>query len=154
MLEQSRPPLIGGTTKFQPVFVDGMRTELLELLRRSETPGKTYEFGEPRVYSFKVLLDLLLAALNRRCVRIPSSLCIGRDPSGLLHSLAHLSKCCSLRKGRDADLHRPEGSSLFARHSKGAGAVKGAVSTTVAAPRGDRGVRIPPSLGIRFKCSR
>jgi uncharacterized protein YbjT (DUF2867 family) len=39
-------PLIGGgTTKFQPVFVGDIITGLLELLRRSDTAGKTYEFG-------------------------------------------------------------------------------------------------------------
>jgi uncharacterized protein YbjT (DUF2867 family) len=39
-------PLIGGgTTKFQPVCVGDIITGLLELLRRSDTAGKTYEFG-------------------------------------------------------------------------------------------------------------
>src|SRR5215469_16571390 len=52
-------PLIGGgTTKFQPIFVGDMTAGLLELLRRSDTAGKTYEFGGPRVYSFKALLEL------------------------------------------------------------------------------------------------
>jgi NADH dehydrogenase len=47
-------PLIGGgTTKFQPVFVGDMTAGLLELLKRSETAGKTYEFGGPKVYSSK-----------------------------------------------------------------------------------------------------
>src|SRR6516225_2393739 len=45
-------PLIGaGTTKFQPVFVADMTAGLLELLRRSDTAAKTYEFGGPQVYS-------------------------------------------------------------------------------------------------------
>ena len=40
-------PLIGGgTTKFQPVFVGDIAAGLLELLRRPETTGKTYEFGD------------------------------------------------------------------------------------------------------------
>jgi uncharacterized protein YbjT (DUF2867 family) len=65
-------PLIGGgPTRFQPVFVGDMTAGLLELLKRSETAGKTYEFGGPQVYSFKVLLELLLTALNRQRVLIP-----------------------------------------------------------------------------------
>src|SRR5947208_14565641 len=54
-------PLIGGgTTRFQPVFAGDMTAGVLELLlKRPETAGKTYEFGGPRVYSFKVLLELL-----------------------------------------------------------------------------------------------
>src|SRR5712672_1282338 len=55
-------PLIGGgMTKFQPVFVGDMTAVLLEVLKRPETAGKTYEFGGPQVYSFKVPLELLLA---------------------------------------------------------------------------------------------
>src|SRR6266436_8883616 len=65
-------PLIGGgTTKFQPVFVGDMTAGLFELLQRSETAGKTYEFGGPKVYNFKVLLELLLTALNRQRLLIP-----------------------------------------------------------------------------------
>jgi NADH dehydrogenase len=64
-------PLIGaGATKFQPVFVGDMAAGLLELLKRPEAARKTYEFGGPQVYSFKVLLELLMAALNRRRVLI------------------------------------------------------------------------------------
>ena len=45
-------PLIGGgTPKFQPVFIGDMIAGMAELLRRSDTTGKTYEFGGPLVYS-------------------------------------------------------------------------------------------------------
>ena len=58
-------PLIGGgMTKFQPVLVDDMAAGLLELFKRSDTAGRTYEFGGPQVYSFKALLELLLAAFK------------------------------------------------------------------------------------------
>jgi len=76
-------PLIGGgTTKFQPVFVDDMTAGLLELLKRRETAGKTYEFGGPQVYSFKALLELLLTALNRQRVLIPISFTLAENASG------------------------------------------------------------------------
>jgi uncharacterized protein YbjT (DUF2867 family) len=43
-------PLIGGgTTRFQPVFVGDMAAGLLKLLRRTDTAGKTSEFGGPQV---------------------------------------------------------------------------------------------------------
>ena len=42
-------PLIGGgTTKFQPVFVGDVTAGLLELLKRSDTAGKTYELRDLR----------------------------------------------------------------------------------------------------------
>ena len=70
-------PLIGGgTTKFQPVFVDDMTAGLSELLERSDTAGQTYEFGGPQVYSFKALLELLMSALSmqRLFIAIPFTL--------------------------------------------------------------------------------
>ena len=76
-------PLIGGgTTKFQPVFVDDVTAGLLELLKRPETAGKTYEFGGPQVYSFKALLELLLTALNRQRALIPISFTLAENASG------------------------------------------------------------------------
>ena len=81
-------PLIGGgTTKFQPVFVDDIAAGLLELLKRPQTTGKTYEFAGTRVYSFKVLLELLLSALNRQCVLIPIPFALAEMQAGLLELL-------------------------------------------------------------------
>jgi uncharacterized protein YbjT (DUF2867 family) len=81
-------PLIGGgMTKFQPVFVGDMTAGLLELLKRPETAGKTYEFGGPQVYSFKVLLELLLTALNRQRVLIPVPFALAEMQAGLLELL-------------------------------------------------------------------
>jgi uncharacterized protein YbjT (DUF2867 family) len=81
-------PLIGGgTTKFQPLFVDDMTTGLLELLKRPETAGKTYEFGGPQVYSFKALLELLLTTLNRQRVLIPIPFALAEMQAGLLELL-------------------------------------------------------------------
>jgi NADH dehydrogenase len=81
-------PLIGGgTTKFQPVFIDDMTSGLLELLNRCETAGKTYEFGGQQVYSFKMLLELLLTALNRRCIFLPIPFALAEMQAGLLELL-------------------------------------------------------------------
>jgi NADH dehydrogenase len=78
-------PLIGGgTTKFQPVFVGDMTAGLLELFRRPETAGKTYEFGGPQVYSFKMLLQLLQTALNQQRVLIPIPFALAEMQAGLL----------------------------------------------------------------------
>jgi uncharacterized protein YbjT (DUF2867 family) len=81
-------PLIGGgTTKFQPLFVDDMTAGLLELLKRSDTAAKTYEFGGPQVYSFKMLLENLLTALNRQRVLIPIPFALAEMQAGLLELL-------------------------------------------------------------------
>ena len=81
-------PLIGGgLTKFQPVLVDDVAAGLFELLKRSETVGKSYEFGGPQVYSFKALLELLLAVLNRQRVLLPVPFALAEIQAGLLELL-------------------------------------------------------------------
>jgi NADH dehydrogenase len=81
-------PLIGGgETKFQPVFVGDVTAGLLELLRRPETAGKTYEFGGAQVYSFKMLLELLLTALDRQRVLIPIPFAVAEMLAALLELL-------------------------------------------------------------------
>jgi uncharacterized protein YbjT (DUF2867 family) len=89
-------------TKFQPVFVGDMTAGLVELLKRPETAGKTYEFGGPQVYSFKVLLELLLTALNRQRVLIPVPFALAEMQAGLLElplvQIAGTSKHFLLRR--------------------------------------------------------
>jgi uncharacterized protein YbjT (DUF2867 family) len=81
-------PLIGGgTTRFQPVFVGDIAAGLLALLKRSDTAGKTYEFGGPQVYSFKALLELLMTALERRRVFIPIPFPLAEMQAGLFELL-------------------------------------------------------------------
>ena len=70
-----------------PVSVTMPAAGLLELLKRPETTGKTYEFAGTRVYSFKVLLELLLSALNRQCVLIPIPFALAEMQAGLLELL-------------------------------------------------------------------
>jgi uncharacterized protein YbjT (DUF2867 family) len=81
-------PLIGGgATKFQPVFVGDVTAGLLDLLKRPDTVGKTYEFGGPQVYSFRALLQLLLTALNRQRVLIPIPVALAEMQARLLKLL-------------------------------------------------------------------
>jgi uncharacterized protein YbjT (DUF2867 family) len=65
-------PLIGGgATKFQPTHVEDVAAAMAKILERSDTAGRTYELGGPEVYSFKEMLELLLAAVGWRRVLLP-----------------------------------------------------------------------------------
>ena len=64
-----------------------MTAGLLEFLKRPETAGKTYEFGGPQIYRFKVLLELLLTALNRQRVLIPIPFALAEMQAALLEWL-------------------------------------------------------------------
>jgi uncharacterized protein YbjT (DUF2867 family) len=81
-------PLIGGgATKFQPVFVGDLAAGLLELLKRPDAAGRTYEFGGPSVYSFRGLRELLLTALKRQRVLLPIPFALAEMQAGLLELL-------------------------------------------------------------------
>lgn len=60
-------PLVGGGhTKFQPVYVGNVADAIVKALIDPALAGKTYELGGPRVYSFKELLEYILAETGRK----------------------------------------------------------------------------------------
>ena len=79
-------PLIGGgKTRFQPVYVGDVADAAVAILDRPEdapfTPaGKTYELAGPRIYSFKELMELLLAEIGRKRILLPVPWGIARAP--------------------------------------------------------------------------
>jgi uncharacterized protein YbjT (DUF2867 family) len=67
-------PLIGGgETKFQPVYVGDVARAAVACLGGTQYQGKTYELGGPGVYSFRDLMDMMLAETRRRCWLVPIS---------------------------------------------------------------------------------
>lgn len=65
-------PLFGsGATKLQPVFVGDVADAVLRALTLPEATGKTYELGGPGVYSYRGLIEILLARSGARCLLLP-----------------------------------------------------------------------------------
>lgn len=65
-------PLIGGGhTRFQPVYVCDVAEAVLRCVTEPETAGRTYELGGPSVYTFKELMQLVLAETHRRRALLP-----------------------------------------------------------------------------------
>ncbi len=65
-------PLFGrGHTRLQPVYVGDVAEAVLRALRHPEAPGKTYELGGPDIYSYRALIELILARAKRRCLLLP-----------------------------------------------------------------------------------
>ena len=64
-------PLIGGSTKFQPVFVGDVAEAIATLIDRGVADGRTYELGGPAVKSFKDLLNYVLEVTMRSRVLLP-----------------------------------------------------------------------------------
>jgi uncharacterized protein YbjT (DUF2867 family) len=60
-------PLIGGgETRFQPVYVGDVADAVVRCIDDSTTAGRTYELGGPKDYSFRALIELLLAQIRRK----------------------------------------------------------------------------------------
>jgi NADH dehydrogenase len=70
-------PLIGGgKTRFQPVYVGDVAKAVVKILASPETKGQTFELGGPRIYTFREILELVLATTGRKrlLVSLPWSL--------------------------------------------------------------------------------
>lgn len=65
-------PLIGGgKTKFQPVYAGDVAQAVAQALADPGTAGRTYELGGPKTYTFREILELILAETGRRNPLIP-----------------------------------------------------------------------------------
>ena len=61
----------GGMTKFQPVTVGDVAAAVVAAATRPDSAGRIYELGGPRVYSFKELMEVMLAEIHRRRLLVP-----------------------------------------------------------------------------------
>lgn len=68
-------PLVGAETRFQPVYVDDVAAAAAVAATGGAAAG-VYELGGPRAYSFRALIELMLAETRRRrlIVNIPFGL--------------------------------------------------------------------------------
>lgn len=63
-------PVVGGNTRFQPVFVGDVADAVLMSLERQVAYGRIFELGGPRIATFRELLSYMLDVINRRRVII------------------------------------------------------------------------------------
>ncbi|HLZ76652.1 complex I NDUFA9 subunit family protein [Phenylobacterium sp.] len=65
-------PLIGGGhTRFQPVFVGDVGKALALVTAAPEAAGQTYELGGPAAFTFRQLMELMLAEIGKRRILLP-----------------------------------------------------------------------------------
>lgn len=58
-------PIVGGNTKFQPVYVADVADAVLAALSNDST-GNTFELGGPEVKTFKELIEFMLKIIERK----------------------------------------------------------------------------------------
>jgi NADH dehydrogenase len=66
MLAPALPLIGGGETRFQPVYVGDVADAVVKCLDDPAAAGRTYELGGPRTYSFRQLIELMLAEIRRK----------------------------------------------------------------------------------------
>ena len=65
-------PLVhGGRTRFQPVHAGDAAEGIRRVAERADAAGRVYEFGGPRIYTFRALLEFVLATTGRRALLVP-----------------------------------------------------------------------------------
>jgi NADH dehydrogenase len=83
------PIIGGGRTRFQPIHIaDAVRT-LPALLERPETAGATFALVGPETFTFRELLERLLAVLGRRRLSLPLSFPLAEPLAASLERLPH-----------------------------------------------------------------
>jgi NADH dehydrogenase len=65
-------PLIGGgKTRFQPVFVGDVAAAIARAVDTASMAGRTYQLGGPKIYSFRELMQFILAETGRKRLLVP-----------------------------------------------------------------------------------
>src|SRR5215470_14185006 len=65
-------PLVGGGhTRFQPVFAGDVAEAIAKAVEGATKPGTIYELGGPDVFTFKQLMEFILATTGRRRLLAP-----------------------------------------------------------------------------------
>ncbi len=67
----------GGVAKFQPVYVGDVAAAVTRLVFDVDGAGQTVELGGPQVFTFRQLIELVLATVGRRRLLLPVPLAIG-----------------------------------------------------------------------------
>jgi uncharacterized protein YbjT (DUF2867 family) len=66
MFSPALPLIGGGDTRFQPVYVGDVADAVIACLEDPATPGRLYELGGPKTYTFRELFELLLNEIHRK----------------------------------------------------------------------------------------
>jgi NADH dehydrogenase len=78
-------PLIGGgTTRFQPVYVGDVADAVAKAVAGAAMPGATYELGGPEIFTFRELMEFVLATIERKRLLVPVPFFAAKIKAGFL----------------------------------------------------------------------
>ncbi len=82
-------PLIGGSTRLQPVFVEDVAAAIANILSDPATVGETYELAGPGVYTMRELIEITLRCMGKWRPIVPVPFAIAEIQARLLELLPH-----------------------------------------------------------------
>ena len=83
-------PLIGGgRMRFQPIYVGDVADAAAHALENPAMAGKTFELAGPQIYTFKELMELLLAVIDRQRLLLPLPFPVAAIQAAVLGLLPH-----------------------------------------------------------------
>ena len=79
-------PMIGnGKVEFQPIWVEDVVTCLIKMAREPERyDGRMIDVGGPEVYTYAQILDLLMAKLQKRRIKVPGPIPLASLGAGMM----------------------------------------------------------------------
>jgi NADH dehydrogenase len=84
-------PLIGGSSKFQPVYVGDVAEAIAAALAKPEAQGQTYELGGPHTYTMKELLQYITREIDRPRMLLPIPMLIAAPMGYTVGALSKLN---------------------------------------------------------------
>lgn len=83
-------PLIGGATKFQPIYVGDVAHAVANALKPGHA-GKTFELGGPRTYTMKELLQYITRTIDRPRMLLPIPMPVAAPMGYIIGALSTLN---------------------------------------------------------------
>ena len=67
----------GGNTRYQPVYVKDVAEAVFQVAEQ-EIKGQAFELGGPEVFTYKEMMQLILAETGRKCLMVPTPVFLGK----------------------------------------------------------------------------
>lgn len=80
-------PVVGGDTRFQPVYVDDVAAALVAALEKPEAQGQVYELGGPEVATMRELMAIMLDVIRRKRALVDLPMPVARLQAWFLEKL-------------------------------------------------------------------
>jgi uncharacterized protein YbjT (DUF2867 family) len=84
-------PLIGSSTKFQPIYVGDVAQAVANAVSRPDAAAKTFELGGPRTYTMKQLLQYITREIDRPRMLLPLPIPVAAPMGYVIGALSRLN---------------------------------------------------------------